>query len=278
MNEPIVIGAVAYSPNVVPIWEGMRDYFRTTGPAIDYVLFSNYDAQVRALFTGHIHIAWNTNLAWAKVKLRAGLACKALAMRDADIGFTTVLAVREGSGIAAPGDLRGKRVALGSADSVQAAILPRHYMAQAGVVPENDCTLLKFDLDVGKHGDTGTSELEVLRALREGEADAGFLATSTWKAQVAKGAMADSTVKVVWTSPGYCHCNFTALATFPDDLSNRWTQALLQMKFEDPCWRPVMELEGVRRWVSADAIILHGYDSLMQAIHAQGLVKQWSER
>ena len=28
MDEPILVGAVAYDPKVVPIWEGIRDYFR----------------------------------------------------------------------------------------------------------------------------------------------------------------------------------------------------------------------------------------------------------
>jgi phosphonate transport system substrate-binding protein len=275
MSEPIRLGAVAYSPNVVPIWEGMRDYFRTAGPPIDYVLFSNYDAQVRALLAGHIDVAWNTNLAWAKVKHFTGGACKALAMRDADVGFTTVLAARAGSGIASPADLRGKRVVLGSADSVQAAILPRLWMKQAGIDPERDVTLLRFDLDVGKHGDTGTSELEVLRALREGTADAGFLAASTWEAQRSKGMLDALPAKVVWTSPGYCHCNFTTLAGFPDELAKRWTDSLLAMKFEDPCWRPVMEMEGVRRWLPTDDEILRGYDSLHQAIDALNLAATW---
>jgi ABC-type phosphate/phosphonate transport system substrate-binding protein len=61
-----LIGAVAYNPRVVPIWEGMRDYFREVGPAIDYVLFSNYDRQVQALLSRQIDIAWNTNLAWVR--------------------------------------------------------------------------------------------------------------------------------------------------------------------------------------------------------------------
>src|SRR5262245_38566913 len=121
MDEPILVGAVAYHPNVVPIWEGMRDYFRSAAPEIDYVLYSNYDRQVRALLAGHIHIAWNTNLAWAKAHVRTGGTCRALAMRDVDVSFTTVLAARAASGVRSLTDLRGKRVALGSADSAQAA-------------------------------------------------------------------------------------------------------------------------------------------------------------
>src|SRR6516165_1962065 len=113
MQRPILVGAVAYDPRVVPIWEGMRDYFREAGPAIDYLLFSNYDRQVEALLARQIDIAWNTNLAWVKVHRRTGGACRALAMRDVDAVFTTVAVARSDSGIAGLPDLRGKRLALG---------------------------------------------------------------------------------------------------------------------------------------------------------------------
>ncbi len=275
MNDPIRLGAVAYSPNVVPIWEGMRDYFRAAGPEIDYILYSNYDAQVRALLAGQIDIGWNTNLAWAKVHARTGGTCRALAMRDADVGFTTVLAVAAGTDARGPADLRGRRVALGSADSVQAAILPRHYLGEAGLDANRDCELLCFDLDVGKHGDTGTSELEVLRALHDGRADAGFLSLAAWELQARKGAIDAARVRVAWTSPGYCHCNFTALADFPDDAARRWVASLLAMRFEDPCWRPLMELEGLRRWVTPDGETMKGYESLLDAVEKQGLSRPW---
>ena len=275
MTEPIRVGAVAYHPNVVPIWEGMRDYFRAVGPEIDYVLFSNYDSQVRALLAGHIHIAWNTNLAWAKAHVRTGGTCRVLAMRDADAGFATVLAARADSGVRSPADLRRKRVALGSADSAQAAIMPLQYLHQAGLDPRRDCTLVRFDLDVGKHGDTGTSELEVLRALSENRADAGFLGHATWHIQVGKGAIDQAMIQCVWRSQGYCHCNFTVLADFPEDLGRRWTESLLAMRFEDPCWRPLMEMEGLRRWIAVSTETLEGYRVLLEAIEQQGLSRAW---
>jgi ABC-type phosphate/phosphonate transport system substrate-binding protein len=274
MDRPIMVGAVAYDARVVPIWEGMRDYFRAAGPEIDYTLYSNYDSQVRGLLAGHIDIAWNTNLAWAKVYHLTGGACRVLAMRDVDVAFTTVLAAREGSGVKAPADLRGLRIALGSADSVQAAILPLHYIRQSGLDPDRDCTLLRFDLDVGKHGDTGTSEQEVLRALADGSADAGFLAEPVWLARQAKGPAVPA--KAVWVSPGYCHCNFTVRADFPEELGRRWTASLLAMSFEDPCWRPLMELEGLRRWVAPDeGVLMRGYEAVLEAAREQGLPSRW---
>src|SRR5436305_3673915 len=225
MDRPVLVGAVAYDARVVPIWEAMRDYFRQAGPAIDYVLFSNYDRQVQALLARQIDVAWNTNLAWVKVHRRTGGRCRALAMRDVDARFTTVFVARADSGVRSLADLRGKRVALGSADSAQAAILPLQFIRQAGVDPAKDCTLVRFDLDVGKHGDTGTSELEVLRALREDQADAGALGDTTWIRQVAEGRVDTRQVRPIWTSPGYCHCNFTVLTDFPAAMGRRWSES-----------------------------------------------------
>jgi phosphate/phosphite/phosphonate ABC transporter binding protein len=275
MTQLVRLGAVAYSPKVVPIWEGMRDYFREAGPPIDYVLFSNYDRQVQALLSGEIDIAWNTNLAWIKVHRHSGGACRALAMRDVDARFTSVVVARSDSGITSLADVRGKRLALGSADSAQAAILPRYYLQQAGVQPDRDCTVLRFDLDVGKHGDTGISEFEVLRALREGEADVGALAESTWGRQVAERRIDAGQVRPIWRSPGYCHCNFTALTDFPDELSQQWTEALLGMQYDNPRWRELMDMEGLKRWIRADADILEGYRVLFDAVEQQGLPATW---
>lgn len=275
MDRLILIGAVAYDQRVVPIWEGMRDFFRDAGLPIDYVLYSNYDRQVEALLAGQIDIAWNTNLAWVKVCHRTENRCRALAMRDVDAEYKSIFVARTDSGITSLADIRGKRLALGSADSGQAAILPLEFLREAGVDAERECTVLRFNLDVGKHGDTGTSEFEVLRALREGEADAGALGDATWIRQVAEGRIDPSELRAVWTSPGYCHCNFTVLEEFPEELGQRWTNTLLTMTYDNPQWRELMDQEGLKRWLAATPEIMTGYESLFEAVKRQGLTQNW---
>ena len=66
------IGAVAYSPDAVTIFEGIRRHCGRHGLPVDYVLYSNYDALVEALHAGHVDIAWNTPLAHARYHLKAG--------------------------------------------------------------------------------------------------------------------------------------------------------------------------------------------------------------
>src|SRR5438309_1068782 len=62
----IRIGAVAYSPDAVTVFEGIRRHFGRNGMDVDYVLYSNYDALVEALHKGHVDVAWNTPLAHAR--------------------------------------------------------------------------------------------------------------------------------------------------------------------------------------------------------------------
>ncbi len=50
MSQTIWVGAVAYDPKVVTIWEGMRRYFHEEAHLpVEVVLFQSYEAQVAAL-------------------------------------------------------------------------------------------------------------------------------------------------------------------------------------------------------------------------------------
>ena len=66
----LILGAVAYDPKVVTIWNGFQEYFARHGLGFDYILYSNYERQVEAHFCGDIHVAWNSPLAWLQSKVR----------------------------------------------------------------------------------------------------------------------------------------------------------------------------------------------------------------
>ncbi len=238
------------------------DYLRGQGLNADYVLYSNYPALVEALVAGHVDIAWNTPLAYLQAKEKLGGQCQVLAMRDTDVGFTTVFLTQTDSPIRSLQDLKGKRFALASRDSSHAAILPLYFLHQNGIHPDKDLTLLRFDTDVGKHGDTGTSEAEVVRAVSNREADAGALGKATWEAYVAAGRIDPQKLRIFWTSPGYCHCNFTARADFPAALAERFAQAILAMDYQRPEHKQIMDLEGLTRWVTGRT---EGYQELEEA-------------
>ncbi len=270
MTNPLVIGAVAYTANVVPIWEGIRDYFRDSPAEMDFVLFSNYGRQVDALLAGHIDIAWNTNLAYVRTVLQTQGRCRALAMRDTDTTFATVFVARPGSGLNGPQSMKGSRLALGSADSAQAAILPMHYLARAGI-DESELEVARFNSDIGKHGDTGRSELDAIAAVIAGDADVAAIGVTTWDA-IGRDELMPDALEEVWRTEIYCHCMFTALDTLPAERYEPWVKKLLMMDWDIPADRRILELEGLRQWVPPQ---LAGYSALFEAVAEQGVASRW---
>jgi ABC-type phosphate/phosphonate transport system substrate-binding protein len=263
MSGTVVVGAVAYHPRIVTIWERFRDYFAEAGVPTDYVLYSNYERLVDALLAGDVDIAWNTNTAYVAAEHRIEGDSRLLGMRDVDADFRTVFVTRRGESFAELGDLAGTRVALGSRDSGHAAILPLHWLREAGADPE----LVRFDTDLGKHGDTGDSEVRVAEAVSRRDADAGAIGDATWAALRTEGHPAVAELELAWRSPSYYHCNFTALPSLDGEVAESWSAALLAMSYDEPTLRPAMDLEGVKRWLPADR---EGYRTLEQAMQEQG--------
>src|SRR6187431_2794547 len=112
MYQPdLVMGAVAYAPKVVTIWEGFKAWFHEHDLNFDYILYSNYEAQVEAQFDGSIHLAWNSPLAWVRADRLArsrGQSVQAVAMRDTDRDLRSVIVTRADGPVQSVLDLRNR--------------------------------------------------------------------------------------------------------------------------------------------------------------------------
>lgn len=286
MSRTIWVGAVAYNPKVVTIWEGMRRYFHEEAHVpVEVVLFQSYETQVMALLAQpgdawpRIDIAWNTNLAYLQADEWSGHRCRAVGMRDTDVGWMTTIVAVTGGDVASLTDLKNRTLALGSRDSGHAAILPVHFLAEQGMHEGREYRALRFDSDLGKHGDTGTSEVEVVRAVLDGRADAGAIGSPFWDTVRADRLVPEGALREIWTSPAYNHCMFTARPDFDLELERQFRDALSAMSYDDPGQRAILESEGLRRWLPPR---VDGYDALRQAAAQQGFFRQtfakWAER
>jgi ABC-type phosphate/phosphonate transport system substrate-binding protein len=278
MSKTIWVGAVAYNPKVVTIWEGMRGYFHEEAHLpVEIVLFQSYEAQVLALLAQpddalpRIDIAWNTNLAYLQADELSGHSCRAVAMRDTDLGWMTKIVAASGGPISSLADLKGRTLALGSRDSGHAAILPVHFLEEQGMREGRDYRTLRFDSDVGKHGDTGISEVEVMRAVLDGQADAGAIGSPFWNTVRSEHLVPEGALREVWSSPAYNHCMFTARPNLEPERERRFADALSAMSYDNPVHRSILDAEGLQRWLPPH---LDGYTALRQAAAKQGFFNQ----
>src|SRR6202048_5459381 len=94
----------------------------------------------------------------------------------------TKISAVTGGPVARLADRKDRTLALGSRDSGHAAILPVYFLQREGLAEGKGYRTLRFNSDVGKHGDTGTSEADVVRAVLDGRTDAGAIGDSFWQA------------------------------------------------------------------------------------------------
>ncbi|MFN2477834.1 MAG: phosphate ABC transporter substrate-binding protein, partial [Pseudonocardiaceae bacterium] len=66
--------------------------------------------------------------------------------------------------------------------------------------------------------------------------------------------------------------NFTALPTLPAHRAVPWVDQLLAMDYDNPAHRPILEMEGLRRWVPPQP---EGYQSLFEAVKEQKIPLRW---
>jgi phosphonate transport system substrate-binding protein len=253
MPRPLVMGAVAYAPKVVTIWEGFKEYFRRHDFEFDFVLYSNYERQVEAQFDGSIDVAWNSPLAWVRAARMArarGLTVRAVAMRDTDCDLTSVLVVRNDSAIVTANQLIGKTIGFGAIDSPQATLIPSGHLRTQGLVAGRDYTARRFDVLGGKHGDHIGGERDAALALMAGEIDAAWMIDGNHFAFSREGVLPAGATRIAARTGAYDHCNFTESPGAPVELVHRFAELLLGMAWDDPQVRPLLELEGLKAWRS----------------------------
>lgn len=266
MDKPILIGAVLYDPKVSVIWDIISAFFEENGCPIDVVFYTNYELQVEALLQGHIHIAWNSPLAWLDAQRQAGGSCRAIAMRDTDRDRVSHLITRRQGSIKTIEDLRGKTIAVGAKDSPQATLIPLGLLQRHGLEPGRDVHVRRFDLMVGKHGDHIGGERQAFDCLASGAAAASALIDLNWQAWTKDGTINPNEYTILATTEPYDHCCFTVRGDFPPARQQQFLQALFAMRYENPTHREMMDLEGLKAWVPGRT---SGYVVLQEAVERQ---------
>jgi len=158
-------------------------------------------------------------------------------------------------------------VATGAVDSPQATLIPIDLLAQAGLVPGTDVEIRRFDVGVGLHGDHIGGEREAAQALARGEVDAACMIDANHVALAREGVLAAGGTRIVATTARYDHCNMTVTDQGPPAAIERFAELLVAMDYADPTVRPLLDLEGLTRWVAGRTT---GYGPLEAAVDRSG--------
>jgi len=257
----------AASPSYISVFRGLQTHFRRHGIELDWVLYADYDALVEAFVKREIDLAWNAPLAYVKIKRRLQDPCQVVAMRDVDVNFTTHFITHASSSITTLQDLKGKRVALGSRGSMQAGLLPYYFLQQLGLNPAHDLAVCSFYDE--RQGTARSDERDVVERVSHKEYDAGAVSQRTIEALQAEGALAPDSLRILWSSPGYSHCCFTAHSDMDPALVQQITQAFVTINGQDPAGKAVLDGEACTAFVPG---IATGWETLEKAAEQAGIL------
>jgi len=218
---------------------------------MDVLYYTNYDMQVDALLKGHIDIALHSPIAWVDTQHRSGGTCRAIAMRDSDLDRVAYIIVKKTSSLKRVEDMRDKTLAVDVLDSHQARLISLAFLKDRGLERDKDFTVKRFNPTVGngKNGDFISGDMNALKAVQRGQADASAMLDLNWDTWTKNGAINPSDYRFLATSEKSDHCVFALRQDFPRDVEQKWLKALFSMSYYNPKHREMIKLEGLTKWL-----------------------------
>ena len=228
------------------------------GMKVEFVPVADYAAVVEALAADRIDMAWLGGFTFVQARLKTGNAVP-LVQREQDAEFTSKF-ITSNPAVKSLQDLKGKTFAFGSVSSTSGSLMPRYFMLQDGIKPEDFFSRVAYS---GAHDATAAW-------VQAGKADAGVLNASVWQKLVDGGKVDTDKVKVFATTPTYYDYNWTVRGNLDADLQAKIKAAFLALDPAKPEQKAILDLQAASRFIETQPA---NYEGIEEAARAAGLLK-----
>jgi phosphonate transport system substrate-binding protein len=228
------------------------------GMKVEFVPVADYAAVVEALAADRIDMAWLGGFTFVQARLKTGNAVP-LVQREQDAEFTSKF-ITSDPAVKSLQDLKGKTFAFGSVSSTSGSLMPRYFMLQDGIKPEDFFSRVAYS---GAHDATAAW-------VQAGKADGGVLNASVWQKLVDAGKVDTDKVKVFATTPTYYDYNWTVRGNLDADLQAKIKAAFLALDPAKPEQKAILDLQAASRFIETKP---ENYEGIEEAARAAGLLK-----
>ncbi|MFZ7945054.1 putative selenate ABC transporter substrate-binding protein, partial [Neobacillus sp. 19] len=208
-NEVFEIGAIP-DQNAADLDKGMTAVAKylsdQTGLKVEFVPSVDYAALVTGFQRGEIHMAWFGGLTSVQARNLVPDA-ESIVQRPRDAEFHSVFITQASENFTKLEDIKGKSFTFGSESSTSGHLMPRYFLSEAGINPDQD-----FD---GKPNYSGSHDA-TYKLVESGAFKAGALNEAVWESAVKEGKVDTSKVKVFYTTPSYFDYNWTINSNVDD--------------------------------------------------------------
>ena len=228
------------------------------GMKVQFVPVADYPAVVEALATDRLDMAWLGGFTFVQVQQKAPNAIP-LVQREQDAQFTSKF-ITANPEVKSLADLKGKTFAFGSISSTSGSLMPRYFMLQDGIKPEQFFSRIGYS---GAHDATAAW-------VQAGKVEAGVLNASVWEKLVASGKVDTDKVKVFATTPAYYDYNWTVRGSLDPALAEKIKQAFLKLDPANPEHKAILDLQAASRFIETKP---ENYKGIEEAARAADLLK-----
>ncbi len=230
------------------------------GMKVQFTPVVDYAATVEGLAAKKLDLVWYGGFTSVQAVRRTNGTAKRLVLRQEDAEFKSVFIAKPGSGIKSLQDLKGKTFAFGSVGSTSGHLMPRYFLLQAKLNPEQDFKQLAYS---GAHDATALW-------VESGKVEAGALNFLVWDKLVQTNKVDLSKVNVFYTTPPYVDYVWTVRGDLDTGLQEKITAAFLKLDYSNPEHRRLLDLHRTKKYLKANDADWKGTED---AAIAAGLLK-----
>ena len=248
-------------------YQVFSDYLsQQLGVPVEYVPSVDYAAVVTAFSQDELQLAFFGGLTGVQARLQ-NPGARAIAQREHDARFHSRFIVREGLAVDSLADLKEQAQSLtitfGSESSTSGHLMPRHFLIQAGINPDEDFqSLPNFS---GSHDLTW-------QLVQSGSFDVGALSEDVWNRAVDDGKVDGRKVREFYTTPDYFDYNWTVSPdldqVYGEGFSHKLLQALLALNPQEH--GDILELFSTEGFIESDNM---NYQDIESVARRLGIVK-----
>ena len=248
-EEPILkIGGIPDqdSSRLARRYDGFASYLSNKlGVQVEYMPSVDYAAVVTAFSQNQLQVAFFGGLTGVQARLQ-NPGAQAIAQRENDAKFHSKFIARADLPVASLGDLKQQAneltITFGSPSSTSGHLMPRHFLTQAGIDPDEDFReIASFS---GSHDATW-------QLVQSGAFDIGALNEDVWNRASQNGTVDTTRVKEFYTTPDYFDYNWTVRADldemYGEGFSKKLQKALLDLNPQEHT--EILELFNTNKFI-----------------------------
>jgi phosphonate transport system substrate-binding protein len=244
---------------------GIANYLsETTGIDVEYSPVISYASLVTAFQNGDIQLSWFGGLTGVQAR-RATPGATAVLQRPLDTEFRSVFIVGSDLDASSLGDLSGASFTFGSESSTSGHLMPRFFLGQVGINPEDD-----FNGPPSYSGSHDTT----WKLVEAGSFDAGALNAAVWDRAVTEGQVDTSKARVLQLTDPYFDYHWVAHpdidTTYGEGSLERIRTALTDLDPSVPEEKKLLDLFDTDSFIQTEDA---NYQSIEETARELGLIR-----